>query len=501
MRRVYRSRMPRGSRLEYAEVQAVIDAGAEDASWVGQELGGVDLSDERLDRRLIQSAQQLASSPVSPINEACGDWPSTQATYRLFDNEKVTAQKILEPHRQETLKRMCACDGPVLAVQDTVMMSYKHPKAEGLGPVGYSNSPEGQGLVMHHALAFSTDGVPLGLLSQSIWARPPVSQESTQERIERLQVTAIEKKESFKWLLALQETVRLTPRGVKVITVADRESDFFEFITAAKELGARYVIRARSDRFLVPEDSEGYERMLEAINAATVLGTLSVEIPSNGKRRARTATVDVRIAQVTLKPPQRRGEAQRSGSREPVSVNVIAAIEENAPQGTEPISWVLLTNEPVVDFDSACEKIEWYGGRWGIETWHKVLKSGCKVEDCRLETAERLKRHLALFSIIAVRLMYVTYLARAKPDLPATAVFSAEELEALHVRATKKLPPKQPPTLREAVRLIGRMGGHLGRKCDGEPGITVLWRGWLRLHEDVAILRAHKVALGLTDSS
>ena len=127
-----------------------------------------------------------------------------------------------------------------------------------------------------------------------------------------------------------------------------------------------------------------------------------------------------------------------------------------------------------------------------------MLKSGCKVEDCLLETAERLSRYLALFSVIGVRLMHVATLARVQPDRPATEVFSAEEVEALHIRVHKALPPPQPPGLREVVRLLGRLGGHLGRKGDGEPGMTVLWRGWMRLYEDVVILRAHKAALGLT---
>jgi len=166
------------------------------------------------------------------------------------------------------------------------------------------------------------------------------------------------------------------------------------------------------------------------------------------------------------------------------------------------MSRVLLTNLSVKEFEGATEKIQWYGRRWGIETWHKVLKSGCRVEDCLLETAERLKRYLTLFSIIGVRLMYVTYLARVQPEAPATAVFCAGEIEALHLRLKKAPPPpERPPTLREAVRMIGRLGGHLGRKGDGEPGPTVLWRGWLRLYEDVEILRAHKEFLGLIDSS
>ncbi|MGH6629171.1 MAG: IS4 family transposase, partial [Burkholderiales bacterium] len=396
--------MPRGSRFEYTEVQAVIDAGAQEVGWVRQEFAAADLSDKRLDRRLIKTAQQLAKSPTSPINEACGDWASTQAAYRLFDNPKASSQAILAPHTEATVKRMAAQGGPVLAIQDTVFFSYgTHPKTKGLGPIGKSNRVGERGLIMHNALAFTTSGVPLGVLSQCIWARREVPQEAYQEKIERLQCTPIEEKESCKWLVALSETVARTPAGVKVITVADRESDFFEFITQAEEHRALFLIRARTDRQLVAEDSEGYESSLEALGAAPVLDALTVRIPSNGKRKARTARVEVRVAQVTIKPPPRRGPAKASASMEPVTVNVIAATEASAPPGNEAISWVLLTNLPVKNFSAAAEKIAWYGHRWGIETWHKVLKSGCKVEDCLLEAADRLKRYLTLFSIIGVR--------------------------------------------------------------------------------------------------
>ena len=480
----------------------MIEAGTREVDWVAQEFAGADLSDKRLDRRLIKTAELLAASPGAPINEACGDWASTQAAYRLFDNHKASAQAILTPHTNETVQRMAACGGPVLVLQEPVFFSYgKHPKTQGLGPIGKSNSAGERGLIMHNALAFTTSGVPLGLLSQCICARQDVQEEGYQEKIVRLQCTAIEEKESSKWLLALRETVARTPPGVKVITVADRESDFFEFITQAQEHRALFLIRARTDRKLVPEDSDCSANLLEAITDAPVLGALTVQIPGNGKRKARTASVEVRMAQVRLKPPQRRGQAKASGSTEPLTVNVVAATENDPPPGSEPISWVLLTNLPVKDFAGAAEKVQWYGKRWGIETWHKVLKSGCKVEDCLLEKAERLKPYLTLFSIIGVRLMHVTYLARVQPETPATEVFSAEEVEALHVRVHKRLSPPQPPTLRDAVRMIGRLGGHLGRKGDGEPGVTVLWRGWMSLYETVEALRAHKQALGLSDSS
>jgi len=493
--------VPRRASCADPEVQAIIEAGTESVEWVSQEFAGVDLRDKRLDRRLVMTAAQLAKSPGSPINEACGDWASTQAAYRLFDNQRASPEAILTPHVEETATRMAGSAGPLLVIQDTVFFSYgQHPKTRGLGPIGNSNAAHERGLIMHNALAFTASGVPLGILSQRTWARQEVPEEGYQEKIERLQVTPIEEKESSKWLLALEETLARTPPGVKAVTVADRESDFFEFLAAAEEHGALFLIRARTDRLLVAEASSGHESLLEAVAHAPLLGSLGVEIPGNGKRKARSANVAVHVAQVTIKPPQRRGAAKTSGSIEPIAVNAIWAAEKSAPPGAEPISWVLLTNLPVADFEAASEKIGWYGQRFAIETWHKVLKSGCQVERCLLETAERLARYLTLFSIIGVRLMHVAYLARLAPQLPATEVFSQEEIEALHVRVHHARPPDKPPTLREAVRMIGSLGGHLGRKADGEPGMTVIWRGWISLYQTVIAFRAAREA-GMIDSS
>ena len=468
-------------------------AGTESVEWVTKEFARADLRDKRLDRRLLRTAQQLAKSPSSPINEACGTWASTQAAYRLFNNPKASPAGILQPHWEATAARIAGCGEAVLVMQDTVFFSYgSHVKTRGLGSIGTGNAAHERGLIMHNALAFTTKGVPLGILSQSIWARREIPEEDYQEKIERLQVTAIEEKESSKWLIALKETVERAPTGVPIVTVADRESDFFEFLTHAKELRAKYLIRARTDRKLVPEESAGCVRMLDALSDAPALGTMPIEVPGNGSRKPRTANIEIRIAQVSIQAPERRGaHAKASGSSEPVAVTLIGATEQSPPAGSDSISWVLVTNLPVKDFESATEKVQWYGKRWGIEIWHKVLKSGCKVEDCLLEEAERLKRYLTLFSIIGVRLMHVAYLARAHPDLPATEVFSAVEVQVLHLRVTKALPPaEQCLTLREIVRMLGKLGGHLGRKGDGEPGVLILWRGWMRLYESVEMLHS-----------
>jgi hypothetical protein len=489
-------------RCEDADVRAIMDAGTESVEWVRQEFARADLRDKRLDRRLVRTAEQLAKSPASPINEACGTWASTQAAYRLFNNPKVSPAGILKPHWEATAERMAGCGGAVLMMQDTVFFSYgKHVKTRGLGPIGKSNATHERGLVMHNALAFTSTGVPLGIVSQSIWARGEIPEEDYQEKIERLQVTAIEEKESSKWLIALKETVARAPAGVPVVTVADRESDFFEFLTHAKELRANFLIRARTDRKLVPEASEGCVRMLDALSDAPALGRMRIEVPGNGSRKARTANIEVRVAQITIQAPPRRGaQAKASGSSDPVALTLIGATEQSPPAGSESISWVLLTNLIVKDLKSATEKVQWYAKRWGIEIWHKVLKSGCKVEECMLEEAERLKRYLTLFSIIGVRLMHVAYLARAQPDLPATEVFSVMEIQVLHLRVTKALPAEQSLTLREVVRMLGKLGGHLGRKCDGEPGVLILWRGWMRLYESVEMLHAMQSA-GLLETS
>lgn len=490
-------------REEDPEVQAIMQAGAQEVPWVSEELGTVALGDKRLDRRLIKTAEKLTKSPSSPINEACGNWACAKAAYRLFDNKKASAAAIIKPHIEATQRRMASQSGPVLIIQDTVFFHYAHPNAKGLGPIGKSQESSDRGLIMHNALAFSTSGVPLGILSQKVWARDEVPEETREEKVERLQCTAIEEKESFKWIEALRETAERAPKGVKVITLADRESDFYEFIAEAKAQRGSFIIRARFDRQLVPEESAGHDNIVEALRGSPSLGELTVDIPGNGKRKARSATVTVRAATVTLKAPQKRGRARDSATLDPITVNVVGATEEHPPEGVEAISWVLLTDLPVSDFEAAAEKVKWYGKRWGIETWHKVLKSGCQVEDCMLETAERLRRYLTLFSIIGVRLMHVTYLARVQPNLPAQEVFSGEEIEALNVRLKKALPAPTDAalTLKEMVRGIGSLGGHLGRKGDKEPGLVVLWRGWMRLYESVEALRAHKIALGLVNSS
>jgi len=210
-------------------------------------------------------------------------------------------------------------------------------------------------------------------------------------------------------------------------------------------------------------------------------GKLTVDMVGNDKRAARQATVTVRFCTVQLRAPWRPQQKKLPS----VTLTAILVREENPPADiTEPIEWLLLTNIAVKNFRQAAQVIEWYCCRWQIEVFHKIIKSGCRVEDCRLQTAARLKNYIALMCVVAWRLQWLTYINRTDPLTPCTTVLTKIEWQALYMRIHKtSVLPKTIPTTHQAIRWIAQLGGFLGRKSDGEPGIVVIWRGWKRLQD------------------
>jgi hypothetical protein len=432
------------------------------------------LGDARLNRRLLMMAEAFGAQPQAPINQASADWQDTKAAYAFFANPHALPAEILLPHQQRTLERM-ATHPLVLAIQDTTFLNYTHhPATSGLGPIG-GGQP---GLVMHSTLAFTPQGLPLGLLDQQIWTRP-----EPMRAAKRTKQRLIADKESHKWLSALRESVTMTPSEVRLVTIADREADSFEFLAEADELEAEYVIRAAQERRLKGEAGLLWAHMAKQ----EVVGTVTVEVAARPGKLARRADLLVRVAHVTLQPPLR--EADDPGIwLEPAPVWAIWLHEATPPATIEPLNWLLLTNSAIESWQDATERIGWYCVRPGIESWHKILKSGCTVEDCRLEEAERLKPYLALMGIVAWRLFWLTHINRQTPEAPCTTILADHEWKALYTAVHRStILPATPPTVRQAVRWIAQLGGFLGRKGDGEPGITTIWRGWSRL-ADIADL-------------
>ena len=173
-----------------------------------------------------------------------------------------------------------------------------------------------------------------------------------------------------------------------------------------------------------------------------------------------------------------------------VDVTVIE-VKELATDREDKLHWYLLTNEPVASYNDAREKIHWYEMRWPIEIYHKILKSGCKIEDCRLQTAEKLTRYITLMSVVAVRLYQLTMAGRTEPNSPCENYLSEKEWHLLfsYFNRDKSVPAKS-PTTEVAVRWIGMLGGHQGRKSDGPPGIVVILRGWQKLQNSLSMWEA-----------
>jgi hypothetical protein len=447
-----------------------------DKYWAVKEFDQVELQDIRLNQRCQDLAATLSQQPNAPINQACEEWSDTKASYRFFDNDNVTPIKILDPHHQCTVERMRK-QKLVLAVQDTTFFNYTHhPHTQGLGEIGNKKQNQ-RGFGMHTTLAMTPAGVPLGLLTQAFFTRPIGEPAHKPKELRKL---PIEEKESYRWLEAFEQTLKLAPSGVQVLTVCDREADIYEMFVLALEEQAPLLVRASKDRRLAEQE---VDKLRSKVEREPIAGYLAVHITGDQKQETREAKVSVRFVQVQLDPPWRP-----EGKKLPtVTMHAVLVREDNPPGNVDdPIEWLLLINLPVDDFEDAVQVIEWYCCRWQIEVYHKVIKSGCRVEDCRLQTADRLQNYIALMSVIAWRLHWLTYINRVKPDLPCTVVLTPVEWQALYMRIhhTTSL-PESPPTVHQAVRRIAKLGRFLGRKQDGEPGITVIWRGWQRL-QDIA---------------
>lgn len=451
-----------------------------DSSWCEEELAGLVLPDGRMRQRAIDSLKRLSDEPSASIAEASGDWAATKGTYGLFAHGTVTHGVLLGAHREQTIVRMQAYER-VLVVQDSSYLDLTHYQSmRGMGPIG-TEKQNVRGLVMHSALALTELGMSLGIVHQSVWARPEPSEPlSEKER----QARPIEEKESYKWLVGLAETPKLA--GTEVVTICDAEADVYELLALAVELEKGLLVRASQDRALMPPE---VNLIRQTVGATQLRAQLTLKLQAKESEPAREAKVSVRYKQVKLKPPHRpKGEGYESLPLKPLTLWAVQVCEVNPPADCTPVEWLLLTTLSVQNTADALQRIRWYCQRWQIEIWHKILKSGCRIEHRRLKDTDRLLTCLALYVIIAWRLHWLTHLARQEPNALCTTALTDPEWQALYAHATGiTQPPAQPPSIAQAVLWIAQLGGFLARKGDGHPGVTVLWRGWRRLHDLVAM--------------
>jgi Transposase DNA-binding len=458
------------------------------AGWLDDEVVSAGLPDKRLARRLRRLLDQMSAAPGQPVPAACGDWAATKAAYRFFDNPRVTEHGVLAGHFAAAAVRCAASEGPILILQDTTEFIYSRVRP---GKIGFTKTinagryKAGQpnvvtlcGMLMHSSLAVTLKGTPLGLTAAKFWTRTKFKGTWTLKRHVNPTRVPIETKESYRWLENMRQSMALVGAPERCVHVADRESDIYELFCLAQDLGTRFLVRVQTNRLAAaPADAEpehGAHRVFAQLSAAPWAGRHCVKIGQD-----ETACVHVKFAAIETLPPI--GKRKRYN---PQLLTYIHALEIAPPADRPPIDWKLVTNLPVGDLAAAVEKLEWYALRWKAEVFHKVMKSGCRAEEARLETAERLAKFLALIAVVSWRIFFLTMSARAKPEAePETVLTSAEIATLDSIDAARAKPRILRRTLATYLLQIAMLGGYLARNHDPPPGNIVVWRGLTRLND------------------
>jgi hypothetical protein len=474
-----------------SELMAAIPADTRD--WVEEEMGTANLADRRLTQRLIRVTRRMFDSPDKSLKAASRGWAEVMGAYRFFENEKVTEDSVLAPHREATLRRVQEQER-VLMIQDTTEVDYSSQKElEGKGPLSVEQR---QGFFAHSQFAVTPLRVPLGVWGTKIYAR-----DAAKEKIDRKQ-QPIEMKESYRWVEGYRDACLLQEIAPKtqVISVSDREGDIYEVFLEWQRrrdegnAAAEWLIRCNQDRCLeaVEENQAGNVTAMKlraALEQSPNLGTLEFDVTehtSHNKvkgsrvkkvRHARRVVQEIRSIEVVLKAPARKGQKLES-----VKIGLVLAREQNPPAGQDRIEWVLLTSLPVAGFQAAQEIVSLYLARWDIEVFHRVLKTGCRIEKLQLKTAEQIKPAIALYMVVAWRILYVMKLGRTCPNLPCDVIFEEAEWRAVY-HVVKRTPAVEKPMLGEMITMVGSLGGYIGRKGDGPPGAQSMWIGLSRARD------------------
>lgn len=438
--------------------------------WTQQQFGDCQLGDLRRTKRLQKVAQQVAARPDGSTPDQTETWADCKAVYRLMDCDEVTHAEIIRPHCELT-KSSCPSGSTQLILCDTTELDFKRNVA-GLGPVGKGT---GRGFFLHTGLMRDAASKAInGMAGQVLFHRKPKSKKKVAKNSKRRNPN----RESVAWGQLIDQ-IGPSSAGVKWIHVCDRGADDYEVYLRAFLNRCGWVIRvARLNRKV--QDLAGTTIELgEHIARQPIQGRCEVEVPRQGNRKARTAEVTLRFAPLRMPTPSRGNDwIKANAPEEPLLMWVVELVEEHPPEGVEALHWVLLTSEPVTDISEALRIVEYYKLRWGVEEYHKALKTGCRVEQRYYETGARLERVTGLLSVLAVRLLQIRSLADETPDRPAKEVVPVKWVNVL---AKVRKRSAETMTIKEFVRELGGLGGHLGRKRDGNPGWITLWRGLEKL--------------------
>ena len=444
--------------------------------WVTEELSRCHFKDKRLGKRFTQLCKQLWVGMGEPIPFACQDWSNTKAAYRFFSNERVSEDEILLGHLQSTKERFSKTNGQVLILQDTTEFTYERDKPELIGKTHVI--PNGKdvlgkvrrltkcGILMHSSLVITTEGLPLGIAAIKFWTRKKFKGCNQLKKHVNPTRMPIEGKESYRWLENLERSTKLLGESKRCIHIGDRESDIYELFCKANQEGTHFLVRTCVDRLA----GDGKHTIADEMDEVRVKGLHRVEVRDK-KGQACEVLLEIKYKKIKVLPPI--GKKKKYPD---LNLTIIHAEERKKPKDRERIVWKLITDLPVSSRREAIEKINWYAMRWKIETFHKILKSGCKAEASKLRTAERLAKLISVFCILSWRIFWMTMVNRCCTHASPKLALTDEEINILdHL---KKGTAKK---LSDYLLKIAKLGGYLARASDPPPGNSVMWRGLTRL--------------------
>jgi hypothetical protein len=447
---------------------------------LASEFDGIDLGDKRLNKRAEKLLNAMCSSPGRTIPQNFQTWGEIKSCYRFLSNAKVTPLKIFKPHRAKVLERIQ--EHPViLCPTDTTSINLTSKNSmEGKGSIGKNID----GLWLHPIMAVTPERLNLGLININFYTR-----DLQETKIHRNNLP-IERKESIRWLSGYQKVDDLAKENpkTKFVYIADREADISELINEAlkskseNESYADILIRSKHDRLLdeFEEDSGEQLKIKKKLESMPALGEISFFLPRTHDRKARHVTQELKSTTVVFKFHEK---SKKHAST--LSINIVMAKETlKSAKGEDPLTWILLTTLTIEDFADACKIIEYYLCRWEIEIFFKVLKSGCKVEERQLHSISKMENLIVYFMIISWRIMYVIMIGRSCPEMSCDVVFEEAEWKSVYKILNKKAEiPLKPPKLQEFIVMIASLGGYVEFKNGPPPGVTVMWRGMLRMHD------------------
>ncbi len=456
-------------------------------SCLENELKHVDFGDKRLNNRIDKVSDSLGKNPTFSIPAACGGWKDTKAAYNLLSNPKVSSQEMFKSHLHEIIKRS-ENEDILLCPQDTTELDYTTQKNN--DTYEYLNRETRKGLYLHTTLVVTPKRLCLGVMKMEIIKRSQLKSQMTKEERKAHDFLPLEKKESYRWITSYKNACELAASlpDKKVISMGDRECDFYDFYTIAKESidegnpYADWIVRGTWDRETETQDAQE-STIIKEVKAEAVIATVEFMMPSRDGKPARLVQQEIKVKKVKVKPPK----SKELEGAEPIFITAVLTSEIDTPDGCDPVEWLLLTSIDVINAEDALNIVQWYLCRWDIEVYFKVLKSGCAIEKMQLKKAHQVENGLSIYMIIAWRIMYLTMLGRDCPDLPADAVFSDFEWKAVCMFTKKSKTINSPPRLNEMISMIASLGGFLGRKSDGDPGVKSMWIGMQRMHDVAAM--------------